>query len=175
MTSMTSAPSSNPSLNLWPYAIIGWFAIFVSALVAWMTFAVRQNLDLVRPDYYEQEIRFQEQLDRVNRTVAVQSEMAIQYEPATSEVTLRLPAAHLAQHPMGRIQFYRAADAALDCEVPLTIAANGTQRLNVRALQVGPWKMRVTWSVASKEYFLEKTLIILAAPHDLNASATSVK
>ncbi len=171
---MTS-PSSNPSLNLWPYAIIGWFAMFVSALIAWMAFAVRQNLDLVRPDYYEQEIRFQEQLDRVNRTAAVHSELAFQYEPTTGEVILRLPAAHIAQHPTGRIQFYRAADAALDCEVPLTIAAHGTQRLNVRALQVGPWKMRVTWSVASKEYFLEKTFIIPAAQRDLNASATSVK
>ncbi len=174
MTSMTS-PSSNPSLNLWPYAIVGWFAIFISALVAWMVFAVRQNLDLVRPDYYEQEIRFQEQLDRLNRTAAVSSEMAVQYEPATSAVTLRLPAAHLAQHPMGRIQFYRAADAALDCEVPLAMAADGVQRLSVRALRVGPWKMRVTWSVGSTEYFLEKTFIIAGAQDDPSAAAAPVK
>ena len=49
MIALISTPAK-PALNLWPHAIIAWFVIFAAALAAWIAFAVRQNMDLVRAD-----------------------------------------------------------------------------------------------------------------------------
>ena len=159
MIAMNST-SAKPTCNLWPHAIIAWFVIFAAALAAWITFAVRQNIDLVRPDYYEEEIRFQQQLDRLNRTASVRAEIVLLYDAAKSDVALRLPAAHLAQHPTGRIQFYRPGDATLDFEVPLAIGATGLQHIGTGALRAGQWKVRVRWNAAAQDYYFEQTLVL---------------
>jgi len=145
--------------SLWPYAITAWFVIFAAALAAWITFAVRQRTDLVRADYYEEEVRFQGQLDRLNRTAAIQSEVAVNHDAMKREITLLLPAGHLSPRPAGQIHFYRPSDAALDFQVPLAVDATGLQRIGTGALRGGLWKVRVQWSAAGHDYFFEQVIV----------------
>jgi hypothetical protein len=154
-----NAATAKPSRNLWPYAIIAWFVIFAAAMAAWITVAVRQNMDLVRTDYYEEEVRFQRQLDRLNRTAGIRSEVAINYDAPKREVTLRLPAAHLAALPNGEVHFYRPSNASLDFRVPLAVDAAGLQRIGTETLRGGLWKVRVQWSAAGQDYFFEQVLV----------------
>ena len=169
---MNSATSKSPR-NFWPHAIIAWFVIFASAMAIWISYAVRQNMDLVRPDYYEEEIRFQKQLDRLNRTAAVRSETALGYSATRGEVTLRLPATHLDPRPTGQIHFYRPADAALDADFPLTVDAAGLQRIDVRSLRAGHWKVRVQWNASGQEYSFEETLVLDEAGRDATTTTTT--
>jgi hypothetical protein len=158
-----------PSRSFWPYAIIGWFVIFASALAAWTTVALRQKIDLVRPDYYEEEVHFQGQLDRLNRTAAIRSEVAINYDSPRREVTLLLPAAHLSPRPAGQIHFYRPSNASLDFEVPLALDAAGLQRIGADALLGGLWKVRVQWSAAKRDYFFEQVIVVNEAGPGITA------
>ena len=77
--------------NPWPYAIIGWFLLFGSGMAAWVVVAVRNDPELVRPDYYEQEIAYQKQIDRLNRTASVRGEVSVAYDYSRNQVTLQLP------------------------------------------------------------------------------------
>ena len=147
-------------VNFWPYAIIGWFVIFASALAAWATFAIRQKLDLVSPDYYEQEIRYQDQVDRLNRTSGVRGEVVVQYDGAKGEVTLRLPAVGPVDAVSGQVQFYRPADARLDFVVPLAVDSVGGQRIDVKGVRGGHWKVRPQWTIKNREYFIEQTVVL---------------
>ena len=155
-----NTPTTKPARNFWPYAIIGWFVIFASALAAWTTVALRQKIDLVRPDYYEEEVRFQGQLDRLNRTAAIVSEVAIHYEASKREVTLLLPAAHRSPRPAGQIHFYRPSNASLDFDVPLAVDAAGLQPIRADALLGGLWKVRVQWNAAEHDYFFEQVIVV---------------
>jgi nitrogen fixation protein FixH len=152
--------STKTTRTLWPHVLIAWFVVFAAALAAWITFAVRQNLDLVRADYYEEEIRFQQQLDRLNRTAAIRGELALAYEASAHQITLRLPAAHAALRPVGRVQFYRPSNAALDFELPLAVDATGRQLIGTAALHPGQWKVRATWNAGGQDYFFEHTVIL---------------
>ena len=119
---------ANRSANFWRHAIIAWTVIFAAALAAWIAFAVRQNLDLVRADYYEEEIHYQGQLDRLNRTAAIRHEVTVAHDATKREIALVLPAAHRSPRPNGSIHFYRPSDASLDFEVPLATDGTGQQR-----------------------------------------------
>ena len=158
MNPMKTSPHTTG--NFWPHAIIGWFVIFGSAMAAWVCFAVRQNMDLVRPDYYEEEIRFQKQLDTLNRTADWRGQVSLSYESARNAMTLRLPAHFVAGTPTGRIQFYRPSDATLDFERPLAIDSSGLQQIDVNGLRPGQWKIRVNWKLNGKDYLFEQTVVL---------------
>jgi hypothetical protein len=146
--------------NPWPCAIIGWFLLFGSGMAAWVVMAVRNDPDLVRADYYEQEIAYQKQIDRLQRTAAMRGEISVSYESVRQQVALRLPAAHLAGQPAGSIYFYRPSNARLDFELPLALDATGAQRISTVKLQGGLWKVRVHWTSAGQEYFHDQSLVL---------------
>lgn len=158
---MNPSPSvTGPSArNLWPYAIIGWFALFGTAMAAWVVVAVRNDMDLVSADYYDREIRHQQQIDRQARTLPVQSQVKVAYDAAHQAISIALPTAHAAQ-ARGKITFYRPANAKLDRELKLVLNPAGEQTVDAKPLQPGLWKIRVQWTVAGEEFYFDQTVVI---------------
>ncbi len=147
------------TINPWPYAILCFFGVFIAAVAGFIIFALRQDMDLVRADYYEQEVRFQEQIDRVNRTDTVKSQVAADYDAPSGILTVALPATHRLGAE-GQIQLYRASDAKLDRTFPIT---SGMQTLRVGELHPGPWKLRLKWRAGGEEFYFEKLLYVSRA------------
>jgi len=162
MNANPTVTEPGPQRSLWPYAIIGWFVVFGSAMAAWTVVAVRQNLDLVRPDYYDHEIRYQQQIDRQARTLPFGSTVTVAYDAAQQHITITLPAAHAAQ-ARGKINFYRPSDAKLDREAKLLVNTVGEQVLDAKPLRPGLWKIRVRWTIGGEDYYFDQTVVI--APH----------
>jgi nitrogen fixation protein FixH len=131
------------------------FVVFITGLVVFITYASRQRMDLVR-----HEVRFQEQLDRMNRTGPLGAAVAITYDASRQSITITLPLAHAQSQISGRIHFYRPSDARLDHQIPLAVDTRGVQSLDVRPLQAGLWKVRVHWSLSSQEYFFAQSVVI---------------
>ena len=156
---MTSSPKPR---NLWPLAITAFFIVAFTCLVGLIVFATRQRVDLVRADYYEEEIRFQQQLDRVKRTQRLNQPAAVAYNSAQHCITISL-APSLLGPVAGQIHLYRPSDARLDQELPLVLGADGTQRVDASKLRGGLWKVRVQWAVAGQEYYLDQPVVI--RPH----------
>ncbi len=147
------------SFNPWPVSIIGFFLVFILAMTAWITVALRNSMDLVRADYYEAEVRFQQHIDQANRARAWQSEIAIEYKAADNLLLVRLPRAHLSQNPVGAIHLYRPSDAALDRKVPLALDSTGLQRISTGDLRRGLWKVRLAWSAGGEEFFTDTAFV----------------
>jgi hypothetical protein len=125
-----------------------------------VAFATRHREDLVRPDYYEEEVRYQEQLERLNRTLAVRHDTAITYDDTNQNVVITLPPEHARQQPSGRINFYRPSDASLDREVRLAPDAAGIQRVDASKLRAGLWKVRLYWTVHHQDFYLDQPIIV---------------
>lgn len=156
---MTEPVSNKSRFNPWPYAIIAWFVLFATGMAAWVVVAVRNDVDLVRDDYYEQEILFQQQIDRVARTGAA-GQAGLDYDAAAKAITIQLPAGHARQHASGRIDLYRPSDARLDHQFTLVLNGDGVQQLDARALRPGLWKVRVQWKVNGEEFYFDRQIII---------------
>lgn len=147
--------------NPWPVAIISYFAIFISFLVAFIVFAARQRVDLVRTDYYEQELRFQSQIDRVRRAGELTQNATVHYDAARQCIRLTVPSSP-AVPATGRIHLYRPSDATLDREIPLAVDPSGTQWLNADGLRSGLWKIQVQWTAGGREFYADRPLVIPA-------------
>jgi nitrogen fixation protein FixH len=157
---MKSATLPQPKCSVWPRAIAAYFAVAITGIVIFVSWAVRQNLDLVRPDYYEHEILFQKQIDALNRARPFASELKVAYDPERRVLLLRLPAAHVAEQFTGTAHLYRPSDAKLDQRLGLNPDHDGTQIINAAALIPGLWKVRLDWSAGGESFAFEQTIIV---------------
>lgn len=146
--------------NPWPYGIITAFALFLAGTAALIVIAATHRDSLVSGDYYEQEIRFQHQIDGAAR--ARQVGATVTYEAAAGRVAIALPASQTGQPLTGQIDLYRPAAAGLDRQFKLQPDANGVQNLDVSSLLAGPWEIRVAWSAGDQYYFLDQKIVITA-------------
>ena len=145
--------------NPWPVGLVLFFIVFASYIIGFVIFASRQKMDLVREDDYDQEIRFQKQIDRVQRTAPILADADIRYDGAGEFIAVRLPAAKEGNIG-GTVSFYRPSDARLDNSVPLGLDLAGRQNVSVRSLSAGLWRVRVQWKMAGQEYYFEKAIVI---------------
>lgn len=144
--------------NFWPLGIIAVFLCFAAGMTTMVVLACRSNTDLVSHDYYEQEIRFQGRIDSLNRTKGLHASAS--YDAAAKRLIITLPAEHADKAVSGQIQLYRPAAAGLDQQFKLEPDAKGRQTLDLAALQNGLWKVRIAWTVAGQDYFLEQKIVV---------------
>ena len=100
--------------NFWPLGIFTAFGLFFAGMASVVVIAATHRDHLVNDNYYEQELKFQSQIDSAARTG--KSGATITFDAAKSSLFIALPAAQLAQKFSGAIEFYRPSEAKLDCK-----------------------------------------------------------
>jgi hypothetical protein len=153
-----------PKFNPWPWGIVAAFGLFVPATVGLMVVAWWQKDSLVRADYYDQEMRYQGQMERLERTRRLGTQVSVGYDPGAQHIRIALPIDHARQQAQGRIQLYRPSEAGLDRYFNLALDDSGTQFLDAGTLRPGLWKVRVLWQVANQEYALDEQVVVQAGP-----------
>jgi len=149
------------SRNPWPFALIGVFAVFITLVAMFITFAVAQDMDLVQPDYYAQEVRYQDRIDSQNRTRHLQPPVRISFDAARQVIEVLLPPAHAASQPAGNITFYRPSNARLDHNVALSVEpGTGLQAIPCRDMEGGLWKVEVAWQHEGLDYFKSESVVL---------------
>jgi nitrogen fixation protein FixH len=157
---MTPGPSSR---SFWPAGIVVAFAIFIPVTAGLILLALANRHELTRPDYYEQELRHQRQMDSATRARELGPAASIAFNVTQQRITVVLPAEHARRAATGHVQLHRPSEAGLDRELPLTLDPGGVQTLDVPDLRPGLWKVRVAWTVDGRDYLLEQSLTNLAA------------
>lgn len=150
-----------PQRTSWPYAIVATFVLFASYIGYMVQHALRTTVDLVSPDYYQQELRYQQRMESVARTAALPAPVQVRYEPGAQRLTLALPPALAGQAVQGQVHFFRPSDQALDFTLPFAPTGEPRQQqVNTSRLQAGYWRLRLDFTASGQQYFVEKELSI---------------
>lgn len=158
MTTPSVAPQV-PRFNPWPYALIAFFVVGIGGTATLVTIAVTHRSELVAPDYYDQEMRFQKRVDQAKRTQPWEDRIQVEFVSG-SGVRLQLPREHAALGATGSVVLYRPSAADADRSQALGLSPDGTQVLPLPDLASGLWKVRLQWKVANDEFFSERNLIV---------------
>lgn len=145
--------------NPWPYAIIAYFVVFISAMTTWVVVAMGNDMDLVRKDYYEHEIRFQQQIDKVQRTAREAKGTTVKYDFEAQQMNIALPM-NSDQTARGSIKLYRPSNARLDQTITLAVDNNGRQSLPTDSLQPGFWRVQISWNSGGEDYYFEQPIVV---------------
>ena len=134
------------------------FGLFFVGMASVVVIAATHREHLVNANYYEQELKFQNQIDAVARTQNTSATLS--YDSKKCQVTVALDAAQLDKTLIGSVEFYRPSMPELDRQFPLELQADGTQMLDVSRLVAGLWRVRVRWNVGGQDYFLEQKITV---------------
>ena len=150
--------------NFWPLGIVLTFVLFLGGTAGLIVLACRQNSDLVSANYYEDEVRFQTEIDRLQRARNLKSPARIDYDAARQKIIFTLPAEQARTETRGSIQLYRPSAAGLDRRVALQPDAAGSQSLDAQALLPGLWEVRVVWTANGLDYRVDQKIVVSGNP-----------
>jgi hypothetical protein len=129
------------------------FALFIGTLV---TVCVRQDVSLVAPDYYKQELAYQEQMDRKQNASDLHERPKIDVTQNKLTVTF----ADFSKVTRGELKLFRPSDAKLDQTFNLQPTNDSVQTFDIDFPQHGMYKAKISWAMDGKEYFLEETIYL---------------
>jgi hypothetical protein len=138
--------------NGWPWGIAAVLVAFAAGVAVLVVIALRNPHELVARDYYEQELRYQEQIDRRTRASALPAGLQVRADAADGCIEITFPEGQVSQGLTGNVRLYRPSDAGLDRTLPVATDASGVQRVGTDGLAPGLWRLRVEWAAGGKQY-----------------------
>jgi hypothetical protein len=146
--------------NPWPASIVAFFVVASIGCGTFVAYCNRHPADLVAADYYEQEVRYQKQMDRLQQTRQNARLASVSYDPSARSIRIALQPNHSGSKALGAIQLYRPSSMNLDQQIDLATDVSGVQQIDAGSLAPGLWKVRVSWSVDKQDYFVDQKVVV---------------
>jgi hypothetical protein len=143
----------------WGNRLLVTFILFGAGILymVFRTFSV--NSDLVKKDYYKDELRYQQVIDGSNRANALTS--PVKLELKYQSVLLQLPEEMTNKEITGEVLFYCAYNEKKDKQFPLQVDNKGIQIFQPGTIAPGNYTVKITWKNDGKDYYAEQSLTVL--------------
>jgi len=143
----------------WGKGIIALYGFFMLGVALMVYISVTRQIDLVTPNYYEKEIKYQQQIDKINNTVKLENKLTTTM--IAGNFVIVFPDDSIEERPLtGEITFYRPSDAKKDFKLPLTPGIDMKQVVNTEMLEKGLWKVSIDWNKDGVDYYSEEKIVI---------------
>jgi len=142
----------------WRLFVILPIVVFALIMTLMVVISMTRKVDLVTDNYYEQELKYQQQIDLKKNSVDLNNLIKTQAEG--NSVILYSDDPGTLSGKSGEIIFYRPSDAAMDFKVVFKADPNGKQIITHPALQKGLWKIRLNLSEDGINYAVDKSVFI---------------
>jgi nitrogen fixation protein FixH len=139
----------------WGWGIAIFFSCFVLFMSSMVYRAFQQDFQLEHEDYYSEELKYQDKIDRQVRTAALKEKVTFNLD--SNDLRIEFPGN--LKTIEGEIFFYRPSDKNKDFMLPLRVN-NGEQHVALDKFSKGLYKVRMTWEAGGVKYFNEETIII---------------
>lgn len=140
----------------WGKWIVVSFLLFATLMGAIVTISMRQDVNLVSNQYYHDDLIYQEQLQRKNNAES----LARKPEFAITNNQLHIAFPDELQVDNGKVTVFRPSNAKLDQDFTLTASSNSEQIFELKPLEKGAYRIKMTWVSAGKEFYMEKFVVI---------------
>lgn len=137
----------------WGKGILLTIIAFVGFILTLVVISVRQDdIHLVTENYYEKEIKYQDQIEREKSAAGLDREVLV-FDSQSKSMQLDLPVG-----AKGNLQLFRPSDARLDQELSLDITEVGKTTVPLDKLKSGYWRVQLTWTENGVEFYKEKKI-----------------
>jgi hypothetical protein len=137
----------------WGKGILLVIILFVAFMMTLVVISVRMDdIHLVTENYYEKEIKYQDQIDREKSAATLDREVLV-FDASAKSMVLDLPIG-----AKGTLQLFRPSDARLDQELNLDITDEGKTTVPLQTLKSGYWRVQLTWTENGVDFYQEKKI-----------------
>ncbi|MBK7105297.1 MAG: FixH family protein [Ignavibacteriae bacterium] len=135
-------------------------SIIVFMLISfWLIyFSFSQDVNLVRDDYYEAEVQYNETMEKVKRTNQLTENLKVSV--VNNSIELRFPKNFNYKNINGNIFLFRPSERNKDLTIPIQIDSNYFQAISTNNLLQGMWKIKIDWKADSVAYQNDEIIMI---------------
>jgi len=144
----------------WGWGIALVYTLFVIGILGFLFFSTTQSVDLVTEEYYDQQIKYQKQIDRINRTTDLPVTLRWNFLAENKTIEFQFPDSLIPDKFSGNILIFRPSDSRLDKRIAITADQKGKQILDAKFLQKGLWRLKIFWNYGDTEYYNEGIVVI---------------
>jgi hypothetical protein len=145
---------------VWPAGIIASFAIFIAFMMTIWFFYNSQRIDLVTQNYYERQIQYQGQIDRITRTRNLPEPVRLTYSSEQRQIEIQFPFQFQPEQVEGTVTFYRPSNSSMDYVLPIVLSTERKQIIFTRNLAAGLWRIKMSWQSEGLDYYYEEMILL---------------
>lgn len=142
----------------WGTGILIVIILFMSVTIFTGVYLMNQDVDLVAEDYYDREIKYQQQINKMERTNELEEKISIDYNE--KKVIISVPESYNDKRISGEVYFFRPSDGKQDFKIPFTYNNEPAFVFPVDELSGGYWRVQIHWEFDAEEYYTEKKIFI---------------
>lgn len=116
------------------------------------------DYDLVEEEYYEAEIKYQLQIEKIKRTTNLPEALKIRL--TKDFIQFDFPSIFNNNTVYGAINFYKPSDDLLDKTQAIKLNEENTMYFSTKELSSGLWKIKIDWAVNEVQYYNEKIIMV---------------
>lgn len=131
------------------------YGAFVVGIVILMVKASGENADLVTPDYYSQELKYQQKIDESSRTAALSE--AVNCTIHDNQLEILFPKEFTDKKITGTAVLYCPSDKNKDINLPFDIQQL-LLKIELPKKYKGLYELHLSWEVAAVHYYYEKKI-----------------
>lgn len=139
----------------WGAGIAVTYTVFALATSGFVAFAMSRPVSLVRPDYYEESLREDQQMAAQANARQLGANVSIA-TAASGVIRVSVPSVQAT----GTITLYRASDSAADRTFTFAPDAHGVQELRLPQLAAGHWVVQLRWIAQGRSYYFEQPVVL---------------
>ena len=141
----------------WGYKIFFVYAIFVAGILLLVYKSSNEKIDLVTPDYYGKELKFQQQIDETKRADALSEQ--VRYDIKNNKLVIFFPKDFLGKKLIGDAELYYPADENKDLHQHFE-GTDSALSIAVTIGNKGLHELHINWKADSNSYYFEKKIMI---------------
>ncbi|MGC3943030.1 MAG: FixH family protein [Chryseolinea sp.] len=139
-------------MNIGKWIVVS-FMLFATFMAALVTVCMRQDISLVSKSYYDEEIKFQSQIERERNTQQLEKRPSVELHG--TELTL----AWNQNGPVtsATISLFCPSNAKMDRTFSLP-EGNTSQILELAEMNKGMYRVKLRWTMDNKEFYQEEVI-----------------
>lgn len=141
----------------WGYKIITVYAVFVAGIAFLVFKSTTQNQDLVTNDYYEQELKYQQRIDEIQRSNALSA--SVKYKISRDDITISFPEEMKGTILDAKVLLYCTADKSKDIQQEIK-TDDAIVHFKIPKGNKGLHELKISWTANKITYYFEDKLMI---------------
>ncbi len=137
----------------WVVGAFLFFGLFIGSLVV---ICVREDINLVSKDYYQQELNHQEKIVQQQNMNQLEDKPQLTFE--NNSIRLLFPFSSSMEK--GELYVMRPSDDKLDQHFELNAMDGDSQLFPLKVWEKGLYRVSLTWTMGGKNYYFEKVMVL---------------
>jgi len=136
-------------------AFVG-FITFIMYFVINMNVNDKYNHDLVTEEYYKEELKYQDDIDKLNNAKSLETNVS--YQKTDDGLLIQFPQTFDVKKITGKMFLYRPSNKHLDFESSISLS-NTYLLIPDKRLVDGRWNIKIDWQYNGKSYLYKESIM----------------